>query len=99
MRCNYPDDYDESWFNEEHPCSSCEDHENDKERLAAFFTELVDVLYHKENIPLFKLHDLIDEIGAYLGERNIPDHLPPVVRMNALGRELHNIPSSSIKKS
>lgn len=97
MRCNYPDNYDDSWFEEEHTCPKCEVYEHDKERLASFFNELVDVLYRKEHVPLFKLHEIIDEMGAYLGERNIPDHLPPVVRMNALGRELHNIPSDLIK--
>ena len=97
MRCNYPDNYDDAWFDEKPKCHTCEEFDDNKERLATFFNELVDVLYRKEDIPLFKLHDLIDEIGACLGERNIPDHLPPVVRMNQLGREFHNIPSDLIK--
>jgi hypothetical protein len=97
MRCNYPDNYDDSWFDEEHKCSECANHEDEKEHMRGIFGNLLEILYEKESIPLFKLHEILDELGAYVGNRDLPEHLPPVVRMNELGRELHNIPSSKFK--
>jgi hypothetical protein len=97
MRCNYPDDYDDSWFDEKHACEKCQDAENEKDYMRGLIDELVKELYHKEHISVFKLHEIIDELGAYVGNRDIPEHLPPVVRMNDLGKEMHNIPLSKIK--
>lgn len=93
----YPDDYDESDFRLEHPCEECRETANEKEYLFGLVGELVDILYRKPDVALFRLHDVIDEIGAYAGQRDIPDHLPPVVRMNKLGQEFHGITSDQVK--
>lgn len=95
---NYPDDYQDHWFDVEPECPGCERHQDDKDFCAKYVEELVQILYSdNEHINIFKVHSLLEEIAAYTGAKFDVEHLPPIVRINKMGQELYNITSDKIK--
>lgn len=92
----YEDLFDH-YLDEEPECPNCKEVQKDKEHAAYYFKKIVEILYSQESINIFELDSAISELGCYLSERDIPSHLPPVVRMAKEQQHFLHVTSDQVK--